>query len=99
VQGRRIAGGLASRFGVIEAQTNNPARALELIDRAIKLRPANPWFFTNRGIALAKLKRFDDALVSFDLALLIKPDLALAHDNRGFAQQELKRFDDALASS
>jgi predicted O-linked N-acetylglucosamine transferase (SPINDLY family) len=85
-------------LGVIKAQTNNPADALELIDHAIKLRPNNAWFFTNRGIALAKLKRFDEALVSFDRALIIKPDLVAAHNNRGFAQQELKRFDEALVS-
>ena len=52
---------------------------------------------SNRGTALRKLKRFDEALSCYDAALALKPDYADASYNRGFVLQELKRFDEALA--
>ena len=85
-------------LGVIEFQRKNPSAAIELIDRAIKIEPNNAAFFSNRGLALRDLKRFEDALASYDRALALLPDYAEAFYNRGNALRSLKRFDDAVAS-
>ena len=52
----------------------------------------------NRGLALAKLKRFTEALASYDQALAVQPNFGDAHNNRGNALTALMRFEDALAS-
>src|SRR4051812_3343805 len=44
-------------LGVIAAQTSNHQRAVELIDRAIALRPDNAAFYINRGNALQALRQ------------------------------------------
>jgi len=85
-------------LGVIEAQKNNSPAAMALIDRAIALNPNDASYFSNRGLALHDLKRFEDALASFDHALAIKPDYAEALYNRGRALQALQRLPEALDS-
>ena len=47
--------------------------------------------FNNRGNALRRLKRLDEALASYDKAIALKPDYAEAHNNRGNALKDLKR--------
>jgi tetratricopeptide (TPR) repeat protein len=44
-------------LGVIEAQRRNPKGAIELIDRALQLRPASVEALPNRGVALEALGR------------------------------------------
>lgn len=69
---------------------------------------------TNRGNALAKQDRFDEAIASYDEAIALdralletlgseappelRQDLALALNNRGAALQDQGRFDDAIAA-
>ena len=61
------------------------------------MRPRDAALFSNRGVVLKDLKRFDEALASFDRALAIDR-LAGAHSNRGNALRALDRYDEALAS-
>jgi Flp pilus assembly protein TadD len=68
-------------LGVIEFQTRNPSAAIELIGCAIKIEPNNAAFFSNLGLALRDLMRFDDALASYDRALALQPDYAEALNN------------------
>jgi protein O-GlcNAc transferase len=68
------------------------------IDRALRLRPDSAEAFFNRGLALQKLERFDDAVANYDRAAALKPDYAEALYNRGHALIELDRLDEALAS-
>ena len=85
-------------LGVIFWQTRQLERAVELIDKAIKISPNNAAFYSNRGNALQGLKQFDAAIASYDKAIQLKPDYADAYSNRGFALQGLKQFDAAIAS-
>jgi tetratricopeptide (TPR) repeat protein len=85
-------------LGVIASQTLNPARAVELISKAIQIDPGNAVAYSNRGIALQKLERWDAALCDYDQAIAIQPDLALAHCNRGNVLKELEEWDAAIAS-
>jgi protein O-GlcNAc transferase len=84
-------------LGVIELQRGNAPAAIELIGRAIKLDPRKVSFFSNLGLALHELQRFEEALACYDRALAIRPD-ADALNHRGNVLRNLKRFDDALVS-
>ncbi|MGZ5025674.1 MAG: DUF6165 family protein [Methylobacter sp.] len=72
--------------------------SVKFFSASINLDPKQPSAYSNRGIALNKLKRFDQALADYDQAIALKPDFAEAYSNRGGALKELKRFDDALSS-
>jgi Tfp pilus assembly protein PilF len=85
-------------LGVIALQTRHPERAVELIGKAIALKPNDAEAHSNRGVALQDLRRVEDALVSYDRAIALKPDFAMAHNNRALALRDLKRPTDALAS-
>ncbi|HEY4077757.1 MAG TPA: tetratricopeptide repeat-containing glycosyltransferase family protein [Rhizomicrobium sp.] len=85
-------------LGVVRAQQNRNAEALELIGAALQLRPRDPLTLTNYGNALAALERQQEALASHDAALAGAPDYADAWNNRGNALKGLGRLDDALTS-
>ncbi len=85
-------------LGVIAAQTKKPARAVDLIDRALKVRPKHAPAHNNRGNALKDLGQFGEALASFDQAIAFKPDYVNAHNNRGILLKQLRRLDEALSS-
>lgn len=85
-------------LGVAELHRQNPTTAVTLIDRAITIHPNAAAFYSNRGLALQDLNRFDEALVSYNRALAINPDHAEALNNHGNVLQTLKRYDEALGS-
>ena len=85
-------------LGLIALQTQNPQKAVELIDKAIAIAPDSAAAYANRGLALHDLKQLDAAVASYDKAIAIKPDYAEAHYNRGNALQALTQLDDAIAS-
>jgi Tfp pilus assembly protein PilF len=72
------------------------------LDRALRFAPRdseNPNVAeanNNHGLALSRLRRFDEALARFEQALLIRPDHVDALSNRAAALQELYRPDEAL---
>ena len=70
---------------------------MNLIGQAIAVNPDKPEPYSNLGIALYRLERFEEALASFDQALLRKPDYAEALNNRGNTLRHLKRHEEALA--
>ena len=65
-------------------------------DGALAIRPEHAESLNNRGIALQRLDRVDEALESYDRALAVRPDWAEALGNRACALQDLGRFDEAL---
>jgi predicted O-linked N-acetylglucosamine transferase (SPINDLY family) len=85
-------------LGVIALQTSHAQRAVELIGKAIALKPDCPEAHYNHGLALQHLKRFRDALASYDRAIALKSDYLEAHHNRGRVLQRLNRPGQALAS-
>src|SRR5665647_3862506 len=85
-------------LGVVAARTNNPARAIELINTAIAVNPNSASAYSNRGNALGALKQYQAAVASYDQAIAIKPDHVNAYFNRGKALYELKQYQDAIAS-
>lgn len=84
--------------GLIAAQLKNPARAAELISRALAINPNHADAHANQGNALRKLGQFESALASYDKALNLRPDHAETHFNRGIALKELGKYELAISS-
>jgi tetratricopeptide (TPR) repeat protein len=101
---REILANVADHFdalhmlGSVLIQTGRLESGVELIDRAMAIRPDHANALNNRGVVLMELRRFDEALASYDKALAIRPDYAEALNNRGNALRELNRLDEALAN-
>jgi predicted O-linked N-acetylglucosamine transferase (SPINDLY family) len=84
--------------GTIALQNNDLIVALELISKAIEIKPDYAEAWNNRGYAYNELKSYEEALASYDRAINIKPDYAAAQSNRGNTLNTLKRYEEALAS-
>jgi predicted O-linked N-acetylglucosamine transferase (SPINDLY family) len=71
---------------------------LASFDTALAVKPDYAEALSNRGNALADLKRSEGALANFDRALAIKPNFAEVFYNRGKTLLGLDRWEEALAS-
>ena len=85
-------------LGIIDYQSHNHQRAVDLIDQAIALHPDNAAYYSNRGLALYGLNRLAEAVASHDQAIERNPGYAEAWYNRGLALQGLMQLDDAIVS-
>ena len=84
--------------GVIAAQTNDPARAVRLIGKAIEINPHSATAHCNQGSAYRELEQLDAALECYDRAIALRTDYADAYLNRSIVQRELGQWTAALAS-
>jgi tetratricopeptide (TPR) repeat protein len=78
-------------LGVLSAQTHDYERSVDLIGKAIELRP-DPTYYSNRGIAFKELNQIAAAVESYDRAIEMDPDYAEAYSNRGNALQRLSEM-------
>lgn len=85
-------------LATLEGQRGDSAAAIDLFDRALKVKPDHAESLNNRGIALCDLGRAEEALQSYERALGINPAYPEALLNRGNALRDLERPDAALAS-
>ena len=83
-------------LGVITYQRGDYAAAIAQIDLALTINADVADAHLNRGNALKKLKRFDEALESYDRAAALKPGDPGILNSRGSVLRELMRFSDAL---
>ena len=86
-------------LGVVRAQQGRNAEALELIGKALEIRPDAPEMLSNYGNVLKSQGRFGEALASYERALAVKPDYVAAIAKRGQVLRDLGRLDDALAAT
>jgi tetratricopeptide (TPR) repeat protein len=88
--------------GLAHAALNLPEQALAEFDAALALAPGHPGACYNRGVALIKLGRYDEAVAACDSAIAGDRghgnSLGNAWLNRGKALAQLNRFDEAIAS-
>lgn len=84
-------------LGVIARQVGQAARALEYIDKAIKLQPRAAAYHTSRGNALKDLGRTADAEACYREALRRQRDFPEALANLGGLLVEFGRFEEAEA--
>lgn len=85
-------------LGQIALQTQRTERGVELIRKAIEFNPFVAAAYSNLGIGLCTLNRFEEAITSLDKAIELKPDYAEAHSNRGVVLNNLRRYEAALAN-
>lgn len=83
-------------LGVLHHQQGDGQTALELISRAIELKPESPDFYSNQGVVLLHLGRMPEAVQSFQKALSLKPESPDALNNMGPALKALGRVDEAI---
>jgi predicted O-linked N-acetylglucosamine transferase (SPINDLY family) len=84
--------------GIVALQQGLPQRALEYLEHAVRINPMSAESHTERGNALARLSRHEQAIASYDKAIDFAASQPAAHYNRGSALQILKRHEDAIAS-
>jgi protein O-GlcNAc transferase len=72
--------------------------AIDLLRRAIELRPDLAEAHNDLGVIFGATGKFVEAIVCFDDAIANKPDYPEAHNNRGNALTRLGRADEAIAS-
>ena len=85
-------------LGVIAYQGGKNDIAVDLITKALAIKPDYAEAHNNLGNAFKELGKLDEAVASYHRALAIKPDLAKAHSNLGVALQNLGKLDEAVAS-
>jgi tetratricopeptide (TPR) repeat protein len=86
----------AHLLGVVLHQQGQSAKAVELINRAVALRPSVPAFHANLAEAYRATGQFDRAVGCGRAALQLWKDYPEAHNNLGLALQALGRHDEAL---
>ncbi len=82
-------------LGVAALQRRQPARAVELIVQAIKLRPSAAAFHSNLGESYRALGRLDESAEACRRALKLQPDYADAANNLGMALQGMEQLEAA----
>ncbi|MGA2442513.1 MAG: tetratricopeptide repeat protein [Tepidisphaeraceae bacterium] len=86
-------------LGMIAGQTGHDDVAIELINRAIRLKPDYADAHCNLGNILKDMGRIDGAIESYRRAIRFKPDCVEAHCNLGAVLKERGLLDEAIASS
>ncbi len=86
-------------LGLIAIQYGKYAHAVQLIERAIQLKPLQAIYFNALGLALHKEGRLDEALAICDKLLKQKPRSIDTHINRSLLLRELGRPEEALTAS
>src|SRR5438105_15871837 len=70
--------------------------AIHMYDAYLDCQPESGEAWHNRGIALARTRRFAHAAQSFGKALALYPESAASWHNRGIALSELGEFGQAI---
>ncbi len=85
------------RLSVIALQRGDFGQALAWTDKAIAINQELVEIWNNRALALAELKRYDEARQSFERAIAIRPDNWDAYYNLGRMLLIQKEYGEALA--
>ena len=84
-------------FGVLHSQVGQPVKSVELITRAIQIKPQVALFHNNLGTALKNSGKFDDAIAAYRRSIAIDPNDPLAHSNLGNALCSQGKPQEAIA--
>lgn len=85
-------------FRLAQLSRGDPAMALQLFQRYVRLEPADPWGYMALGDVLARLGHYDDALRSYDLALRLAPAERDAIVGRARVLARARRTDAAIVA-
>jgi tetratricopeptide (TPR) repeat protein len=85
-----------NNLGVVRADQNKLAEAIEHYRRALQMRPEDAEALNNLGVALARQGKLTEAVEHFRQALKIKPDHAEALTNSGVALAQQSKPAEAI---
>jgi len=77
-------------------QYSDPQKAIEYLDKAIKLQPNNAKTYHERGIVYYALYQEQRAIEDYNEAIRLRPDYVLAYYNRGNAYANLRQYQRAI---
>ena len=83
--------------GISHLNTDEPEKALEDFNRAIKIDPKRADGYLGRGNSLNTLGKHREALEDYHRVIEIEPDLGNAYINRAIAYSHLKEYKKAIA--
>jgi protein O-GlcNAc transferase len=86
------------RLGVLAFQVGNKEAGLALVGQAIEINPAASEYHSNRGMILASMGRWGEALDSYRRAIQLHENYPEVHNNLGNALRALGRNDEAIAA-
>jgi tetratricopeptide (TPR) repeat protein len=84
-------------LGVTLGQRGAPHLAIDLISRAIRVRPDSALFHSRLAEFLRASRRYDECIAAFRRAIELAPNDADIHNNFGAALGDMRRFDAAIA--
>ena len=85
-------------LGLMAHQRRDDNKAVELITKALAIKPDYVEAYNNLGNAFRDLGKLDDAATSYHKALDIHPNYVEAHFNLGNVLQDLRQLDEAVVS-
>ena len=86
------------RLGILATRKGEAEVAVELLSRAVLLKPNVAEFYDDLGDALAALGRYDEAIAACRKAITLDKRLFRAYFHLGHLQGLTRRFDEAIAS-
>lgn len=89
---------ILNMLGVLAGQQNDPAKACQLISKAIRINPGQASYYSNLGLALRGANELDEAVDAFRKAIEIDPQLAQAHNNLGSTLKRRGELEAAIES-
>ena len=84
-------------YGALLSQRGRHEDGIDLIERAIKIKPEAGDFHANRGLVLFNMGFVDQAIEAYHKAIELQPDIRNAHYNLGNALMRLGQVDEAIA--
>ena len=74
----------------------NPEKAIEYLDKAIKLQPNNPELYNKKGTAYYNMGQYQHTIEMTSEAIRLMPKYFLAYNNRGNSFANLGQFQKAI---
>ena len=82
---------------VLAEEAGEHKQSIALLNKVIKVFPNFSVIYNDRGIAKAKLKEYEDAIIDFDRSIEIDQDYATVYANRANAKFYVGDYDGAFA--
>jgi tetratricopeptide (TPR) repeat protein len=83
----------------MDADLNNTYESdIKIQDEALRIDLQNESAWTNKGLALYNLTKYDEAITAYDKAIGINPRNSKAWTNKGLALYSLNKYDEELAA-
>lgn len=85
-------------LGIIALQAGNHGAAVELIGRAVEVKPEIPVYHHSLARALRTSRKLGRAITAYRQAIALNPDLVEAHNDLGTALQEQGELSEAIVA-